>query len=118
MIRLYLPRPPSVNNAYGGGARRRYRMPKTKAWYEEAGKHVIEQKPKSIDGPVCVTLTVHDEGRGDIDNKIKIVLDLLVKHRLIEGDERKYVRRVVGQWGTVDPRENGYGALVTVEPYP
>jgi len=41
---------------------------------------------------VQIDISVNEEMKGDIDNRIKAPLDLLVKHQIIEDD--RFVRKV------------------------
>jgi Holliday junction resolvase RusA-like endonuclease len=102
MIELRLPFPPSVNamflnspNLRGKG---RIPSPEYKAWKVEAGKELLLQAPSKIEGPVRITIDLDDTRRGDCDNRNKSILDLLVAHRVIEGDSKRIVRRVSIGW--------------------
>lgn len=100
---LYLPRPPSLNGLFANrkkaaGRKGRKRTDAYTNWLDAAGWELIIQKPAPVLGQVRVAMAIEDEGRGDIDNLFKATLDLLVTHRVIEGDSRKYVREVSAKW--------------------
>ena len=91
MFTLDLPKPPSVNSANKYGRGGVYPSKAKKAWFDEAGWIIKEQKPKPkpVKGPFRATITITRKGRKpkqDLDNLPKYVLDLLQLHRLIEND--------------------------------
>jgi crossover junction endodeoxyribonuclease RusA len=99
-ISLTLPWPPSVNNLYKNVGRRRVRTPAYRKWQEEAGWHLQAARPPKLSGPVEVTLELcpPDNRRADADNRNKAVLDLLVTHGVIAGDDRRFVKSVTARW--------------------
>ncbi len=50
-----------------------------------------------------------DDRQFDLDGRAKATIDLLVKHRVIEGDQRRYVRELTMRWAAIE------GIWVTVE---
>lgn len=114
MIVLSLPVPPSANAMYASRYKRagRRRTPEYLQWITLAGWHIQVAKQKPIEGPVSISLQVAENGRRDIDNTIKPVLDLLVAHRLIQDDRNKYVREIRASWSP-----SVEGCRVTVEPF-
>lgn len=102
-FRLELPVPPSTNAlfTYRSGSRQRIKTDVYRAWITEAGWAL---KPwayvgdtKSTIRHARVELDLPLTHQRDIDNSIKPILDLLVRHRLIEDDrwvEELLVRRV------------------------
>lgn len=84
---LRLPVPPSVNSLYanvpgvGRITSRRY-----KQWQTEAGWQILIQKPKRIFGPYILSITVPQKMRGDIDGRLKAIIDLLWKQRVTDDD--------------------------------
>lgn len=95
MIRI--PIPPSLNHVFrnvpGVG---RVKTGNYKRWITEAGYAVLAQRPEKIKGDVTVSITIGPRQRGDLDNRIKPVLDLLTKMRVIE-DDRKVVQ-ITAEW--------------------
>lgn len=99
MIRLTLPVPPSLNHAFANAPGiGRVKTKAYKAWITGAGWHLKAQGPLvPLIGEVTVEIRIGLRGnRGDVDNRVKGVLDLLVRHHIIE-DDRK-VRKVSAEW--------------------
>jgi Holliday junction resolvase RusA-like endonuclease len=66
-----------------------YRHPKYVSWITEAGWVVksMRPKPEMIVGPFRVEITlIPPDRRGDMDNRIKVLLDFAQKMRLVEND--------------------------------
>lgn len=103
-----LPYPVSVNGAFKmhNGARlsKAYR-----AWRDAAGLELLSQRPQKHGGRVHVSIAFRapDRRRRDIDNLLKAVLDLCVKHGVIVDNSNRYVAGIAADW--VDE-----GAPVTV----
>lgn len=95
MIRLATP--PSLNNVFrnvpGVG---RVRTGDYKRWLTQNGYAVLAQRPEKHKGDVAVHIRVGPRTRSDLDNRIKPVLDLLVKMQVIEDDSR--VTEIRAQW--------------------
>ncbi len=98
--RIALPWPPSVNNLYVNVGRKRVRSPGYRKWQDEAGWHLKAARPHKFIGAVDVVLELcpPDNRRADADNRNKAVLDLLVTHGVIEGDDRRFVKSVTARW--------------------
>lgn len=99
-ILLELPVPPSVNGAFAtsqnGG---RHHSEKYNLWETQAGWEIKQQRPGRITGPVEVSIVIGKrKQRSDIDNRIKPLLDLLVKHQIIEADHDGCLKRVSAEW--------------------
>lgn len=108
-VRLILPLPPSVNHSKLIG---RYSTVKTRAWQSEAGWCVREQmtalgNPAPFQGNVSVSVRFVD--LGDIDNRLKPLLDLLQAQRVFVND--KQVKRLA-----VVMCAHCSGCIVTVRP--
>lgn len=86
-IEVRLPLPPSVNAMYtnvpGKGRRKTTRY---KEWIETAGWQLKLQRPAKIFGKYDFSVLVPDAMVGDIDNRQKALLDLLVTHKVIPDD--------------------------------
>lgn len=95
MITLKLPLPPTVNH-YQRNARNghRYTTKDANAWKQEAGWAINRQlgRHEPLKGDICVSMQM--QRRGDCDNRIKPVLDLLQDHRIFEND-RQVARLIV-----------------------
>lgn len=107
-----IPVPPSVNNAFAnrkGGGRIKTRA--YRAWTHEAGWTVKAKVPAAdrVSGPFRISINLPRKMAGDIDNRVKGIVDVLVAAGRIDDDqhmEELHVRR----------RHNGDGALVHVKP--
>lgn len=111
-VTVDLPFPPSVNNLFANGSRGRFTTQQYKDWQTNAGWKIQSDRPHRVPGPVKVTLTYEEKhGRRDLDNLLKPVLDLLVKHRLIDGDHRTIVREIAASWSA-----KVHGVRVTISP--
>jgi Holliday junction resolvase RusA-like endonuclease len=92
---------PSTNKLYnnipGKGRRKTARY---KRWLFTAGWELQAQKVHPLPGPVHLEIWLPDrEGRApDADNVLKATIDLLVRHRVIDGDDKKVVRSVTVRW--------------------
>jgi Holliday junction resolvase RusA-like endonuclease len=103
MIVLDLPMPPSVNRIWrrrGGGGM--YLAKEYQDWINRANNFLLAQKCKingrQIKGRFELTLTISDrQRRGDLDNRLKTVLDFCQRVNLIEND--KHAERIVLEWG-------------------
>lgn len=115
MITLSLPFPPSLNGIFGQfkGA---HLSKKYREWRDEAGWMLKAQNPLAYSGPVSVSvkLVMPDKRIRDLDNVgLKAVIDLLVRHGVIEGDDHRYVKRIQAEWA-----DEGDPCTVTITPYP
>jgi len=103
------PLPPGTNNLFlniAGKGRiksRRYRD-----WIKEAGWSIQAARCGWIDGPVTVAITLPDKMRLDTDAAIKPLLDLCVRHHLIEDDAARIIRGLSVSLAPID------GAKVTI----
>ncbi|GHA19329.1 hypothetical protein GCM10007989_13560 [Devosia pacifica] len=94
-----LPYPVSVNGAFklhnGKRLSKEYR-----AWRDAAGYKLRSQKPHRHKGKVLVDidLVAPDRRIRDADNVLKAILDLLVRHAVIEDDSNRFMRRVSIGW--------------------
>lgn len=77
-----------------------------------AGWEIARQRPGKCLGEVSISLEVQDIRRGDLDNRCKAALDILVKHGTIEGDSYKYVREINMKWA---PEVKGI--RITIKPW-
>lgn len=105
LITLKLPFPVSINDMYVnrmGRGHNRYPSPEFKAWQAEAGWSLASQHPPQITGRVDIEIDLDDRRQGDCDSRIKCVLDLLVKHKVIVDDRKKFVRKVTIGWAETE----------------
>jgi Holliday junction resolvase RusA-like endonuclease len=95
--------PPSLNGMYfnfpGHG-----RVPTTKytGWKAIAGWEIRAANPTKISGPYRFTLLLPEKLRGDIDNRVKATLDLLVSLG-VTPDDSKAVETVCRRDASVKP---------------
>lgn len=87
-ITVDLPWPPSANKIWRSGNRRVYRSQKYNSWFKEAFYVFKESRPKKIDGIFSAEIILYppDDRHSDIDNRIKVLLDLAQKVGVIEND--------------------------------
>lgn len=95
LLLLDLPTPPSTNGLFSTVGRKRVKNREYQSWLRTAGLEIVaqQQRPNAIKGRVAVDVQCVD-GRVDLDNRMKPLLDLLVLHGLIEGDDPEIVRDV------------------------
>ena len=109
-IVLSLEFPPSANNLFANGSHGRYTTSNYKAWQDRCESVIRCLKPGRISGPVRLTLVYEDKpGRRDLDNLLKPAIDILVKHKIIDGDHRNIVRELRAIWG------QNRGVTITIE---
>jgi hypothetical protein len=104
--------PPTTNHLFAGNGRRRYRTKEYVAWGKEAGWLLASQRPAKSTGAVSVLIEVslrESTDSWDLANREKATMDLLVEHKVIQGDNRPYVRKFAMEWADID------GIRVTVE---
>jgi crossover junction endodeoxyribonuclease RusA len=108
---IELPMPPSSNNMFVNAGKRRIRSAEYSGWLLEAGFQLKSQRPPLVAGKVSLLIEVEEPKtkiRQDCTNRIKAVEDLLVSHRVIQGDDQRFVREVTARWAAVE------GVKVTV----
>jgi Holliday junction resolvase RusA-like endonuclease len=94
-----IPAPPSTNSLYTNRRGGRRKTDRYATWINAAGWDLKAQKPAPLPGPVVVDITVGPRRtNADIDNKIKAVLDLMVRHKIIDDDRNVF--EVRARWGT------------------
>lgn len=107
--------PPSVNNLFfNAKGKGRVKTPAYKKWQDDCGWLIKSQRPERVEGAVEVSISIcpPNKVRRDIDNLIKPCLDFLVAHRIIEGDDSRFVRAVRAEWVT----DQDFPCRVTVTP--
>ena len=88
-MRLMLPVPPSVNELYAPTKRGgRYKTKKYRAWLSQAGWYLLmaSPKPEAVSGPYRLSMRVPATMQGDVDNRLKAMLDFLVNTGLTDDD--------------------------------
>ena len=98
---ITLPFPPSVNgmyaNIFGKG---RVKRKTYKQWINTAGLELQAQRPKRFTERVRIVISINPPRKncGDIDNRIKPILDLLTKHQVIADDGFDFVASTLCKW--------------------
>jgi Holliday junction resolvase RusA-like endonuclease len=86
-VAFVVPVPPSLNSCFVNAAGKgRVRSAEYKAWMDAAGFLLASQRPGRVDGPYQVIIRLPKEMRGDIDNRGKPLIDLMVKHKITPDD--------------------------------
>lgn len=107
-IEIALPMPPSTNGLFANRASGgRFKTEAYEAWISEAGWRLQEQRPGRISGPYEIEIRVARTPGSDLDNRVKGISDLLVKHRVIADD-------LLAEKLTVSWLPPGSGAVVIV----
>lgn len=113
---LTLPAPISVNalfvNRSAKAMKGRMISPRYVAWRALADAALWTQKPlATFTGRVAVMIAIEEPKRpNDLDNKAKCILDFLVRHAIIAGDDHRYVRMLVMSWS---PSIKGAKVIIT-----
>lgn len=108
IFRAELPLCPSLNmaysNNYGGKGRGRFARPHVISWKSEAGWLIKQANPPRITGPFKLTVLVPAKMRGDVDNRIKLISDLLgPKGVRVTPDDSKAVETTCRRDASVAP---------------
>ncbi len=106
-----VPLPPPANNAFvnvpGVG---RVRSSAYKAWTESAGLIIKSKKASPIEGAYSVTIVLPRKTRGDVDGRIKGILDVLVSLGLTPDD--KHCEEVTCRRGDISYPHGGCMVIV------
>lgn len=91
MILLSLPVPPSINKARRVARGRIVNTLEAQDWKALAGREARRQAPTGLRGPVLLVINVErganvPGAREDVDNRIKLLQDVLVDAKIIEDD--------------------------------
>lgn len=104
-MRYTLPLPPSINSYWkrrrDGGV---YKSPEANAWEHEAGYSIMDHKKYGTTGIVVTCELYVGRVSSDIDNRIKILLDLLEKQGIVENDKQVMELHVYKFIDHEDPR--------------
>ena len=105
--------PPSTNRLSRAYTGRIISSKQHRAWVKEAGLALMAQRPQKHEGPVSVSIELGPpHGRKfDLDNRVKALLDALVRGQVIESDCINTVRELHVKLG-----EGFVGARIEVRP--
>ncbi len=94
-ISFTVPFPPTANSLFRG---RRFKTSAYKAWRNEAGLTILVQNvPRMPPGDVTVEIALpHGFRVGDIDNRIKAILDAIVDMQILSDD--RFVDKLLIYW--------------------
>jgi Holliday junction resolvase RusA-like endonuclease len=105
MIDVMLPVPPSTNNLFinvrGKG---RIKSAEYRAWLDHAGLLLKVRSSKVVEGPFEVEVRLSHKARGDIDNRMKAAIDLMVRHGRVPDDSKMW-RATVARDESIAPGE-------------
>lgn len=94
--------PPSTNSLFFNvKGRGRVKSTKYRAWIKAELLALIAQRAKPVTERASVAITIPKITRGDADNRIKPVLDLLVRAGILTDDGGKHVGAVSITFGDV-----------------
>lgn len=101
-----LPLPPSVNNAYTGGADGRRHLTKDCRQWKTAASVTIRDACRAAGFKPCagqyrLTILLSDCGLirdRDCDNTLKLLLDAIVKSGMVANDHHRHLRAVSVEW--------------------
>ena len=69
---------------------------------DKAGYALNLQRPPRLTGKVSILIQLEEpKALADCANYEKATVDLLVSHKIIEGDDRRFVRRNTQEWADV-----------------
>ena len=83
---LTLPLAPSTNNLFVNAGRTRRKSSDYRLWLKAALISLLMQRPRPVRGPIKVAISIPENARGDLDNRIKAALDFCVARDLIDDD--------------------------------
>jgi Holliday junction resolvase RusA-like endonuclease len=89
MFSVEISMPPSLNNAYRNiPGKGRVKSAEYASWMNDAVTMftVLVPASKRVPGPVSVSIVMPQKMRGDIDNRVKPILDALVKSGRVDDD--------------------------------
>lgn len=85
-VTLSLPMPVSVNALYATVGKRRVKTKAYRGWIRDAGWLLVLQRPDHIPGKYNMSVRIPSSTKGDCDNYLKALGDLLQRHGVIVND--------------------------------
>jgi Holliday junction resolvase RusA-like endonuclease len=102
-VEFYFDPPPSINSMFGQApGHKRFPLPIYKDWNYITMLHLNTLHIEPFNCPVFLQITYPDIGRFDLNNRDKGILDILKKAGIIKDDSRKWVRRIILDWGNIE----------------
>jgi Holliday junction resolvase RusA-like endonuclease len=87
--------PPSTNAIWRSVRGRNILSEAYRSWRNTAGKQLLAQCARPIEGPVAIKLELCSPTRPfDLDNRCKACLDLLTSHGVIASDDARTVKHL------------------------
>lgn len=83
---IMLPLPPTANHMWVHTGKQHFRSPQYVAWLTECGWRITSTRFPRFSGRFCVEIDLPAKMRGDIDNRSKCALDLLVRQGVVTDD--------------------------------
>lgn len=86
--------PPSTNQLWRSFNGRNILSAAARDWFKSAGTELLAQKARPVHGEIAVEISLCSPYKKpfDPDNRVKAVLDLLVKNALIDSDSDKTIK--------------------------
>jgi Holliday junction resolvase RusA-like endonuclease len=84
----------SVNALYRSIRGRNIKSKEARDFVRDAGAELEAQKPCCVPGPYALRIALSKATRIDCDNALKAMIDLLHMHGVVEGDGKRYLRRI------------------------
>ncbi len=94
---ILLPLPPTANHMWVHAGSRHFRAPHYVSWLTECSWRLTAEKFPRFHGKFAMSLDLPRGMRGDIDNRTKCALDLLVRNSIVSDDrhcDRLIISRV------------------------
>ena len=111
MVVYTIPWPPSTNSLWRAFRGRNILSKEARIWFASGLESLTAQKARPILGRVEIVVVLHPPSKRqyDIDNRLKAVLDLLVKAGVIEDDGNRVLKKITVMEGNGSP-----GATVSI----
>lgn len=99
---VMLPPPPSVNRSFANAKKGRVKTDVYRVWRDAAAWSIVAEVPAAqrITGPFAISINLPISMKGDIDNRVKGIIDALVASQRVDDDrfmdELHVIRRAEG----------------------
>ena len=92
----------STNALYRSIRGRNIKSKEARDFVRDAGAELEAQKPCCVPGPYALRIALSNSTRCDADNCLKAMIDLLHMHGVVEGDGKRFLRRLEVWFSTND----------------